>query len=196
MPDLDPAAEFYPRVSTILREMGLSKSYPEGNPAVEWGRARGSAVHKAIALYEAGAVLGPLHPDVQGPFAAYCQFKDETGYKPEAWEKPVYHTGLRFRGTLDSRGIVEGTMAILDFKCSKQPDLDGAALQLGAYASAWASFFLPSMVTLPSRYVIQLGEESYRVHDVTVTEAVSIFEAATIVYWAQREGLPRRGKTR
>lgn len=185
----------YPRVSTVLREMGLSKPYPEGNPNVEWGRARGTAVHKAIELYEAGLALDTLHPDVLGPFTSYLQFKDEVGYIPLAWEEPVVHPGLRYRGTLDSRGVYKGEMAVFDFKCSKQPDLEGAAYQLGAYALALASTDAEGpgtpFVDLPPRWVVQLGEDSYRVHDVTSVQAVTIFEAAVTVYWAQREKLAK-----
>lgn len=185
--------EHYPRVSTILRDMGLARPYPEGVPAVEWGRARGTAVHKAIHLYEQGLLgdLWTLHEDVRGPFLSYLAFKKDTGYQPEAIEEPVIHAGLRYRGTLDSRGDYHGSPSILDFKCSKQPDLEGAAYQLAAYAmtictldpvdTCWAS-------ALP-RYVVQLGEDSYRVHNVTSRDAASIFEAACRVWWAQRTKL-------
>jgi len=176
----------YPRVTEILRDMGLSKPYPEGVPAVEWGRARGSAVHRAIELWEASALdTARLHPDVEGPFQSYLKFKMDTGYTADAVEKPICHATLRYRGTLDSQGVYKGDMAILDFKCAKQPDLEAAAYQLGAYALAEQNgkpFPLP-------RYVIQLGEDSWRPYDVTSPEAVSIFEGAVRVWWAQRERL-------
>ena len=181
------ARELYPRVSTILRDMDLVKPYPEGVPAVEWGRARGTAVHLAIKLHEEGMLdAASLHKDVAGPFAAYLAFKEATGYKPQAFEEPVYHDTLRYRGTLDSRGDCDfgggPAPAILDLKCSKQPDLEGATYQLAAYAIALDDPW-------PSRYVIQLNDESYRIHDVTSGKAVRIFEAAAIVWHAQREGL-------
>ena len=189
----DPA--IYPRVTEILRAMGLSKEFPD-LPAVRWGRDRGRAVHKAIELYEWGQLdETTLHPDVRGPFTGYLAFKRETGYMPLAFEEPVVHAGLRYRGTLDSRGLYGGADAILDFKCSKQPDLDAASYQLGAYAMAFMDSDTGGNVmerTLPPRYVIQLGEDSYRAHDVTSEVAVRVFEAATVVYWAQREGLPSR----
>jgi hypothetical protein len=184
----------YPRVSTILRDMGLCKPYPEGVPAVEWGRARGTAVHAAIHFYERGLLDPPgLHPDVAGPFAAYLAFKKDTGYEPEAVEEAVVHRGLRYRGTLDSRGEYAGNQAILDFKCSKQPDLEAAAYQLAAYSSAWTATAYPSGIydddpAPHRRYVVQLGEESYRVYDVTSGEAASIFEGAVRVWWATHGG--------
>lgn len=199
---MDP--EHYPRVSTILRDMGLVRPYPEGVPAVEWGRARGTAVHKAIHLYEQG-LLDPLtlHADVAGPFQSYLAFKKDTGYEPEAVEEPVVSTRLRVRGTPDTYGPFPTERAILDVKCSKQPDFEGAAFQLAAYALALAEPYTCRMcvsaaqfgpctclpLALPRRYVLQLGDESYRVHDVTSAEAASIFEAACRVWWAQRTKL-------
>lgn len=192
------SVETYPRVTEILKAMGLSKDFPD-LPAVRWGRDRGRAVHRAIELHESGD-LDPatLHEDVRGPFASYLLFKAETGYTPLAFEEPVVHADLRYRGTLDSRGFYEGRPAILDFKCSKQPDLTAAAYQLGAYALAWAhetgmdAFNRDRLGDgLPPVYVIQLGEESYRSYPVATTAAVDIFIGAVRVYWAQREGLPK-----
>lgn len=201
------ARTLYPRVSTILRDMGLAKPYPD-LPAVEWGRARGTAVHKAIQLYEQGALDETcLHPDIAGPFKAYQAFRGDTGYHPEAFEERVCHDGLRFRGTLDSRGAchrlsgltpggscrvrpntIDGP-CILDFKCSKQPQLDAAAYQLGAYALALEpEQFHDERRPFPPRYVIQLGDEGYRIHDVSSDKAIEIFACASRVWWAQREG--------
>jgi hypothetical protein len=170
--------------------MGLAKELPD-IPNVRWGRDRGSAVHRAIDLYERG-LLDPatLHEDVAGHFAGYRAFRCETGYVPLAVEEPVSHAVLRYRGTLDSRGPFGDAMAILDFKCGDRPDLAAAAYQLAAYAVAWAQNEdrdTPIDEPIPRRYVIQLGAESYRVHDVTTEQAVTIWKAAVTLYWAQRD---------
>lgn len=179
--ELDLARALYPRVSTVLRDMSLSKPYPE-IPAVEWGRARGKAVHKAIELYERGVLdVSTLHEDVAGPFQGYLAFKKETAYEPKAFEDAIYHDGLRFRGTLDSRGCFHGVgeTDILDFKCSKQPDLNAAAYQLAAYAIGLRGI---EEQPLASRFVIQLGDGSYRIHNVTSERAIEIFQAAVTVW--------------
>jgi hypothetical protein len=181
-------------VTDILKAMGLTKPYPEGVPAVEWGRARGKSVHQAIALFEEGEDLGPLHADVRGPYDQYLRFRETTRYVPRTFEHPVVHPRLRYRGTLDSEGVFGGGEAVLDFKCSKQPDLQAAAYQLAGYALALAAMeeaAAPGATAILRRcYVIQLGEDSYRVHEVTSSVARSVFEAAVLVWWAQREKLP------
>lgn len=183
----------WPRVTELLRLMGLAKEFPD-LPAVRWGRDRGRAVHMAIELFEQGELdETTLHPDVLGPFAAYQAFRRDTDYEPVAFEEPVSHALLRYRGTLDSRGHLDGRSVILDFKCSKQPDLEAATYQLAAYAAAWAhteALDTPITEPLPPRYVVQLMDESYRIHDVTSSAAVRVVEAAAVLYWAQREGLP------
>ena len=187
-------SDTWPRVSTILKDMGLVKPYPEGVPAVEWGRARGTAVHLAIRYLEEGCLdETTLHPDVAGPVRAYKAFKQDTGYQPKAFEEPVAHPGFRFRGTLDSRGVYLEHHAILDFKCSQRPDLDAARYQLAGYAIAcWAlTLDKPLWDEAFPRYVVQLGEETYRVHDVTSNEAIEVFAAAVKVWWARTEGLPK-----
>lgn len=183
----------WPRVTEVLRDMGLSRPFPD-LPAVRWGRDRGRAVHRAIQLYEEGKIGGTtrLHVDVAGPVRSYMRFKEETGYAPLAVEEAVCHAGLRYRGTLDSRGAYEGGPSILDFKCSDRPDLSAAAYQLGAYALAWQAQEPWDCVDLPARYVIQLREESWRAYEVSDPEAVTIFESAVRVWWAQRETRPAR----
>lgn len=165
------AREFYPRVSTVLRDMGLTKPYPE-IAAVEWGRARGRAVHRAIELYEDGILDETnLHPDVAGPFEGYKKFKHECHYTPEAWEEAVYHDVLRFRGTLDSRGTCGVRRMLVDFKCSKQPDLQAAAYQLAAYG-------LCNDNSVMAPIVVQLLDGSYKVHHVYSEDAITIFSGA------------------
>ena len=178
----------WPRVSTILKDMGLVKPMPEGLPALEWGRARGSAVHAAIALYEAGS-LDPasLHPDVVGCFEGYLRFKLEQEFLPLAVELPVQHDSLRYRGTLDAHGTVKGGGTVLvDFKCSKQPDLTACAYQLAAYGLTFKAPDAPE-----EQWCVSLRSDgTYRLWDVWSMKAEEVFMAAVTVWWAQRERNP------
>lgn len=177
----------WPRVSTILRDMGLSKPYPEGIPALDHARARGSAVHKAIELYEAGTLdQGALHPEIAGYFRGYLAFREREGFVPTDVELPVYHQKLRYRGTLDARGTLakdDEARVVVDFKCSKQPDIVACTYQLAAYDMASDGGIADR------RLCVGLGEDSYRIWDCWNLAADDIFEAAVRVWWAQREPL-------
>jgi hypothetical protein len=170
--------------------MGFSRPYPD-LPIVEWGRARGKAVHKAIELYEAGELdETSLHPDVHGHFQSYLAFKEDTGYSPSANELPVFHDGHRYRGTLDSYGYLTrngkwGSLVIVDFKCSTKPDLQSAAYQLAAYAEAIPG---PGAPFVEARLVVQLNKDKYKIHDVTSEKATEIFLAAVKVWWVTQGG--------
>ena len=182
-------SESWPRVSTVLRDMGLKKPLPD-LPQIEWGRARGQAVHRAIQLYEAGTLdQGRLHRDVVGPFRAYLSFKERESFKMLTSEEPVSHPQLRYRGTLDQRGTAPDPLdindrVIVDFKCGK-PDLDACAYQVAAYAMAVHPH------CLGNGWCVTLGDEGYRVHDLPLYEASETFKAAVRVWWAQREGIPK-----
>lgn len=180
-------SEAWPRVSTILKEMGLSKRYPDGIPALEHARARGSAVHKAIELYEAGTLdVDRLHPAIAPYFRGYLAFKAGEGFQPVDIELPVAHATLRYRGTLDARGTLtadDGARVLVDFKCSKQPDLTACTYQLAAYDMA------SDGGCSDRRLCVALGEECYRVWDVLNPAADVIFEAAVRVWWAQKMGI-------
>ena len=181
----------WPRVSTVLADMGLAKPYPSFIPAIEHGRARGQAVHEAIRLHELGQLdPGPLHPAVGPYFVSYLAFRRL--FQPVEVEREVNSAELRVRGTLDAvgywRDLVPQQTIIVDYKCSDKPDLDAATYQLAAYAL----LRFPLHPTIVPTFCIELRAEGHRVHDCTSPDAGRIFEAAVRLWWAKREG-PTRG---
>lgn len=174
----------WPRVSQILTDLGLRKPVPD-TPATRWGRARGTAVHRAIQLHAQDA-LDPttLHDDVAGCFAAYLRFRKDHDCVLEGVEMPVFHTLLRYRGTLDAYGVVDANRVILDYKCGERADLDGATLQLAAYSMA-----LDPPCHHGGWIVLLRPEGSYQVTKRHLSKAADLFTAAVTVWWAQREGL-------
>ena len=181
----------WPRVSTVLRDMGLAKPYPPFIPHIEHARLRGQAVAEAIRLHELGQLdRGPLHPEVGPRFVSYLAFRRL--FHPVEVEREVSSAELRVRGTLDAAGywrdLVPQQSIIVDYKCSDKPDLDAATYQLAAYALLRFPTMPPG--TVPT-FCVELREEGHRIHDCTSPDAGHIFTAAVRLWWARREGPTR-----
>lgn len=91
------------RVTQILALCGL-REWPRHIPAAEreWYLQRGSAIHKAAALYD-NDMLDPdsLDPRIAGFVAAYRRFREEVGGSLLLCEHHVECPRLGYHGTLD-----------------------------------------------------------------------------------------------
>ena len=102
----------------------------------DFGRRRGSAVHKASQyLIEGSLDLNSIDPKIQGYLNAYQAFASDTGFKPLETERRVWSPTRRFAGTLDLLGNLDNRFAILDTKTGKLMAVTG--IQLTGYADAY-----------------------------------------------------------
>ena len=101
----------------------------------DWGRERGSAVHKAIEYHNDGDLdYDSLDPNIVGYFDAYLKFKEQKRWFPSESELHVYDSVRGFAGTLDALGIMKNLVTIVDFKTG--PLTRAVGLQLSGYAIA------------------------------------------------------------
>lgn len=133
---MDDSAQ-YPRVTEVLREVGVAPSYEGIDPAVvSLARERGIAIDRACDLIDIGDLDFDSVDDRLLPYLrAYQKFLDETGYIPEASQQAVVHTKYRYRGTCDMRGRIHGGRLIADRKCTASLH-PATALQVAAYKLA------------------------------------------------------------
>ena len=99
----------------------------------QWGRERGSAIHKAIQLYEEDDLdLESVDPNVMGYFDAYLKFKDEKKWRPMETELHVFDPVRGFAGTLDAIGYLKNRVTLVDYKTG--PLTRQVGIQLSGYA--------------------------------------------------------------
>src|SRR5262245_28277484 len=127
-----------PRVTLIMKAMGLAPDYTSVDPAVLAAAAkRGSAVHRMIDCEQRG-IRFRIPPELAGYMGAYHTFIQESGHTPRAiaTEQVVHHVAWNYLGHLDWLGWHKTRRAILDWKCVRSLDEHAVAIQLAAYRLA------------------------------------------------------------
>lgn len=185
-----PSVNGLPSVSEIIRAVGLTADYSSIPTAYrEIAMARGKALHAAIEMDAEGTLDdASVHEAIRAPLEAYRRFCKDVEHAIESTELELVDDRLGFCGHLDRVGTIRGQRAIIDWKLSDRPDLEGARYQLAGY------HILDSWCTKPAEspqwYVVALRKDgTYRLHDLTDLGVTRVFEAALVVYQAiQRRG--------
>jgi len=93
------------------------------------GREAGKATHAAIQYYDEND-LGFLAEETKPRLDAYIKFCNETQFKPDLIEQPLYHPTFLYCGIPD---MVQIGRCVVDFK--NGPHLPQHSLQTAAYAN-------------------------------------------------------------
>jgi hypothetical protein len=119
----------------------------------------GTAVHRAIELYEDGTLdTAALDPLIAPRLEAYLKFKRECYAIPVELEQRVHNSLYGYCGRLDFNGLMRGEKAIVDWKSGLITHT--VAMQLAGYAGCMAD---PSSY---ARYSLQLRDDgTYRLHE-------------------------------
>jgi len=135
-----------PSVTEILKDTGVSTNFDELGAMserlrgqIELKRDLGSALHADIHAFDDGDLVWRTVDDRVLPYLeAWAIFRENTGLKPLARERVVYHAALNYCGTLD--GIFErpdGARVLIDVKTGDPHDA-AANLQTAGYQLAFA----------------------------------------------------------
>lgn len=144
----------------------------------------GTHVHQACALDNAGTLdEADLDPALAPYLEQWRRFLAESGAAVLASEMRVFHSGLRYAGTLDVLALWRGQRCIIDIKTGQVPRTVGA--QTEAYRMAYQS---QECGEVPRRrYCVQLTADDYKVHPLTDPADWSIFQSCLNV-WRFRNG--------
>lgn len=139
----------------------------------------GTHVHQACALDNDGRLdEASLDPSLAPYLEQWRRFLAESGAFVRASELRVYHSGLRYAGTLDVLADWNGQLCIIDIKTGQVPRTVGA--QTEAYRMAYQS--QECGVVPRRRYCVQLTADDYRVHPLTNPADWSLFQSALNCY--------------
>jgi hypothetical protein len=145
----------------------------------EWARDRGSAVHRAIQLYEAHDLdMSTIDEYVRPFFNGYLKFRGEYDWHPEHSELHVWSNRHQYAGTLDGVGKSRGIKTILDYKTGQLTKAVG--IQLTGYALAHAECKHSVVTNLLG--VRLVGDGTYRVQSYKLNPGV-FYAALTIARW-------------
>lgn len=124
----DAKGRVVPGVTGIIRACGLMDDHGWNY----YARDRGTAVHKAIELFERGTLdAESLDPVIVPYMNGWLSFKYDTGYECEASEQIIFNPVYRYAGTLDQTGFIGGKTCVLDIKTGAAQPWWG--LQTAAY---------------------------------------------------------------
>jgi hypothetical protein len=172
--------EVLPSVTQVLTAEGfIDRTF-----FTDYGRERGTMVHKATALDDMGALDEDSIDPILVPYLeAWRAFKRDSRIEIVNIEEPLYHKTYLFAGTPDRIGELNGKWAIIDIK---HVSLPWAALQLSAYG-------ILDNLTTAKRLAVELnGNGKYSVREYTDRKDKDIFLAALACYQWKKINLKRR----
>lgn len=162
-------------VTGILVDSGLV----DAKWFTEFGRDRGSAVHKAIHYHELDDLDESTLDDTVRPFfEAYLKFKAEYQWQPIENELQVWSERHEYAGTLDSYGKAAGTRAIADYKTGQLTPAVG--VQLTGYSLALAE--CRGIVCTKLLGVRLVGDGTYRIQQYKL-DPTTFYAALNIARW-------------
>ncbi len=139
-----------PSTTTISSLLQVSGDYSKV-PNIKWYADRGTLAHYALEMYisigdkdTAVAMAKDIESEYEASwedaepfFESGVKFIDENkGLKISETERQFLHNidGMRYAGTIDVVGELNGNLTVLDWKTSKDIEKESYKLQIGAYA--------------------------------------------------------------
>jgi hypothetical protein len=170
-----------PGVTSILKPLTDFDSVPAG--VLQAASEFGTAVHLACELDDLGELDdATLDPALVPYLAAWRKFIAEHRVEWELIEARVYNKTLRYAGTVDRCGYVNGAWAVVDIKSTAQL-YPSVGPQLAAYAGAIDGSF-----GLSQRFAVQLkGDGTYTLKQYTDPTDWPVFcSLLTLRNWCAR----------
>jgi hypothetical protein len=171
-----------PGVTTVIRDALGNPFERVAADVLEHARQRGSAVHKACELDDAGMLDESTVDRRIVPYVdAWRAFRQQFQFQVLFAETPLYSVAHGFAGTPDCAiALLDGAVAVLDRKTG----LPGpaAAMQTAAYAHLVDSEFDFGGIGLRRFALRMLPTGQYRIHEYTNPGDWRDFLAALTVY--------------
>lgn len=136
----------------------------------------GTAVHLACELHDMGKLdIAALDLELAPYLDGWVQFCEDHHCAWEGIEERLYHPTMRYAGTLDRRGMVDGRQAVVDIK-SGTSLFASVGPQLAAYAHGIAAEHgKPAMGTAYRRFAVRLYPGGYELKEYTSPADWAVF---------------------
>lgn len=183
-------SEPYPRVTQILKDVGLGADFSHVPPArLEYARMRGEALHLAIRYHHEGTLdEASLHPDVRSGFEAYLRFLADTKHEPIASEIELIHPAWQYQGHPDRIGFFHGgRRVLLDWKFTDGFKFLPTAYQLAAYKMLWEANHPQEPVAEVFAVQFHPSSGKYHLRRIEAEKYEQTFLAALVVWRALQQ---------
>lgn len=129
---------------------------------LEYARQVGTAIHEAIRLASSDKLEEKsIDPRIAGYFHGWRRFCYETAFQPIITEHQLYEKNLRYAGTLDVFGQINGAWCLVDYKTSASLNHEFVGAQTAAYVQLLHHNQMAPLAT--KRFALQLkGDGSYK----------------------------------
>lgn len=168
--------QILPSVTQVMQTMGLVRPYT-GDP---WYGERGTAIHKACELHDAGTLdFDSLDPRIVGFVEAYVKFMGESGMEFEYIESRFHHPSYRFCGCID-RAVPLVDLKSTSSACELQLVLYSELLRVSGIDPGQTGYFLH----LREDGSYRLAPYKYNRRDTGVA-----LSAVTLFHWRKEHNL-------
>lgn len=178
--------ERIPSVSEILRFMSREVYGDIDKYVLDNAAQRGTAVHSATeALDRSGTV--ECSEDIYGYIQAYARFLNEHTVEWKYIETPIAHRRMKYAGTIDRAGIVDGRFAIVDLKTNAAIKKPLVKAQLNGYRK----LLTERRERIESLYCLQLLPDGrYRLYPTAIndTEFMACYKMHIAMQKKQKRG--------
>lgn len=154
-----------PSVTTILSHISSVGYSNISQSVLDYARARGSAVHLALELYDYGVPFEEqegITPEIFGYIQAYLNFLRDYSPKWTHIEHVVHNKAANYCGTIDRAGVIDGRKCIVDLKCIASPTVEN---KICVCSQTWAYGYALYGAEPHDRYALYLkcsnGKPSY-----------------------------------
>jgi hypothetical protein len=177
-----------PSVSEITKPLSAYKYADVDENVLEAAADRGTEIHFITTLIDNGEDIDGEYPAEYGGYIeAYRLYLSEHNVVHIARETPVYHPGRLYAGTPDAISIVDGEIAIVDYKCVASVNKIGVKTQVNAYKAAYEALEGLKIERLYCLQLMNTGE--YRLYAVTIDGTE--FDACMTLWAAFKKKQPR-----
>lgn len=146
--------ERIPCVSDLLRFLHREIYADAPVWAMEAAAERGKRVHQAAEDLDRSG-RAEVNEDYLGYASAYAEFIRQHPHAWEMIETPIFHPELRYAGTVDRFGALDGRAALVDIKTTYTVYLPLCAAQLNLYRLALEA----QGVTVQEMYILHLKKD-------------------------------------